>query len=180
MRWYWFDRFTEFESGRRAVGIKNVTLAEEHVLGYAPGFPTMPSALVVEGLAQIGGLLVGEMSQFEERIVLAKVARARFHFPVRPGDRTVYTATIENNVAGGALISGTSYVEERLQAEVEFYLATLNQRTRPVQLFEPADLFRMLRILRLYEVGRDREGNPLRIPERFLEAITADQSTVVH
>ena len=179
MRWYWFDRFTEFESGFRAVGIKNVTLAEEHVFGYVPGFPTMPNTLVVEGLAQVGGLLVGEMSQFEDRIVLAKVAKARFHFSVRPGDRLVYTANIENHVPGGALINGKSHVEDQLHGEVQFYLATLTGRAKPARLFEPADLFRMLRILRLYEVGRDREGNPLRIPERFREAIAADQSPAV-
>ena len=57
MRWIWIDRFVEFESGRRAVAIKNVSLAEEHLHDHFPGYPIMPNSLITEGLAQTGGLL---------------------------------------------------------------------------------------------------------------------------
>ena len=75
MRWFWIDRFTEFESGRAATAIKNVSLAEEYLHDHFPGAPVMPNALVIEGLAQTGGLLVAEHSGFENRVVLAKVAK---------------------------------------------------------------------------------------------------------
>ncbi len=67
MRWFWFDRYTEFVSGKHAVGIKNVTLAEEHLHDHFPGCPVMPNALIIEGLAQTGGLLVSEAQNYERR-----------------------------------------------------------------------------------------------------------------
>ena len=55
MRWFWIDRFTEFESGQRAVAIKNVALSEEQLDDHLPGFPVMPNSLIIEGMAQTGG-----------------------------------------------------------------------------------------------------------------------------
>ena len=59
MRWFWVDRFTEFVSGESATAEKNVSLSEEVVDEYAPGRTYFPSSLIVEGLAQTGGLLAG-------------------------------------------------------------------------------------------------------------------------
>jgi len=81
MRWFWIDRFTEFERGRRAVAIKGVALSEEQFDDYSPGFPLMPASLVIEGMAQTAGLLVGEMEGFAQRVVLAKIGKAIFHRP---------------------------------------------------------------------------------------------------
>lgn len=174
MRWYWFDKFTEFESGRRAAAVKNVTMAEDHLFEYFPGYPLLPNSLVLEGVAQVGGLLVGETKQFEERIVLAKVARARYHTVARPGDTLIYKAVIDGIGPDGALIVATSHLGEQLQAEFEYYLAFLSDRNETRELFEPADFLRMLRAFRLYEVGRDQDGRPLAIPPRLLEAERAD------
>ncbi len=68
----------EFESGKRAVSIKNVSLAEEHLHDHFPGFPVMPHSLILEGLAQTGGILLGESHQFSKVVVLAKVPRMTF------------------------------------------------------------------------------------------------------
>ena len=95
MRWYWIDRFIEFESGRYAKAVKNVSLAEEHLHDHFPGFAVMPKSLVIEGIAQTGGLLVCEHSQFTEKVVLAKIPHAKFYSEVLPGDTLIYTATIE-------------------------------------------------------------------------------------
>ena len=54
MRWFWIDRFTEFESGSSATAIKNVSLAEEHLHDHFPGVPLMPNSLIIEGIAQTG------------------------------------------------------------------------------------------------------------------------------
>ena len=78
MRWFWIDRFIEFEQGRRAVALKNVSLAEEHLHDHFFGYPVMPHSLVVEGIAQTGGLLVGECNEYKERVVLAKISKALF------------------------------------------------------------------------------------------------------
>jgi 3-hydroxyacyl-[acyl-carrier-protein] dehydratase len=176
MRWYWFDKFTEFESGRRAVAVKNVTMAEDYMFEYIPGHPVMPNSLVLEGVAQVGGILVGEMKHFEERIVLAKVSRVHYHAVARPGDTLVYEAVIENVGPDGAFVVGTSRRGQELQAEFEYYLAFLSDRNESRELFEPADFLRMLRAFRLYEVGRDPDGAPLEIPARLLEAELASNT----
>jgi len=170
MRWYWIDKFVEFESGHRAVAVKNVTLAEQHLHDYQPGFPMMPVTLVVEGLAQTGGLLVGEVNHFEERVVLAKVSHAKFHFSPRPGDTLRYTATIDDIKESGAFITGTSYVGDRLQGEVQLCFAHLDERNGGSGLFPPADFLRMLRVLGVFEVGCKGDGSPIDIPERLAEA----------
>ena len=90
MRWFWIDRFEEFRSGERAVAIKNVTLAEEHVLDHCGGVPVLPPTLILEGMAQTAGMLMGEMLGFRMRLVLAKVSSVQFLFPVRPGDTLRY------------------------------------------------------------------------------------------
>ena len=177
MRWFWIDRFTEFESGRWATAIKNVTLAEEHLHDHFPGAPMMPNSLVIEGIAQTGGLLVGEHGGFEERVVLAKIAKARFHFSAAPGETLVYHATIEDIHTDGAIISGTSHVGERLQAEVQIFFAHLNEATAGKSLFDPAELLAMLKLLRVYEVGRDAQGRPLEIPPALALAEQAADPT---
>ena len=79
MRWLWIDRFLKFESGKSARAVKNLSLAEDHFADHFPGYPVMPAALVLEGLAQTGGILVGEANGFQEKVILAKVPRAVFH-----------------------------------------------------------------------------------------------------
>lgn len=170
MRWMWIDRFIEFERGRRAVALKNVSLAEEQVVDYFPGFPVMPSSLIVEGLAQTGGLLVAEYNHFAERVVLAKVGRATFHFSAVPGDSLIYTATAEYIKPDGAMIHGTCHTGGRLQAEMELVFAHLDQRFEGVELFYPADFLQMMRTFGLYDVGRNPDGTALEAPPHLLEA----------
>ena len=78
MRWTWIDRFASFEPGRSAVAVKNLSMAEDHFRDHFPGFPVMPAPLILEGLAQTGGILVGQANQFRDNVVLAKMT-AKFH-----------------------------------------------------------------------------------------------------
>jgi 3-hydroxyacyl-[acyl-carrier-protein] dehydratase len=172
MRWFWIDRFTEFESGRRATAIKNVSLAEEHLHDHFAGQAVMPNALVIEGLAQTGGLLVGEHNQFLERVVLAKLSLARFDRPAFPGDQLTYRAVIEDIREDGALVHCTSHVGDQRQAEVEMFFAHLDER-QDKELFEPADFLAMLRMLRLFEVGRQADGQPIPVPAHLAAAESA-------
>ena len=75
MRWIWIDRFTEFVSGDRAVAVKNVSRAEDYLEQHLPGYPIMPPSLMIEGMAQTAGILVGEARQFTEKVILAKIRR---------------------------------------------------------------------------------------------------------
>lgn len=169
MRWYWIDRFLEFESGRYAKAVKNVSLAEEYLHDHFPGYPVLPKSLIIEGLAQTGGLLVSEINHFTEKVVLAKVPRAVFYEEVLPGDQLVYTATIQFVAKDGAIVKGTSHKDDRLQAEVEIFFAHLSDKNQDA-LFDPETFLSMMRMLRAYDVGHAADGSPLRPTPRLLDA----------
>ena len=107
MRWIWIDSFVEFEFGKRAAAVKNVTLAEEHLHDHSPGFPVMPATLLIEGMAQTAGILVGEARGFKENVILAKIRRAEFSGYAVPGDQIRYEAVIESIDERAAMTSGT-------------------------------------------------------------------------
>src|ERR1700704_6857857 len=94
MRWIWIDKFTEFTPKASATAVKNVTLAEEHLHDLYPAFPIVPHSLIVEGMAQTAGILVGEARNFQEKVILAKVGRATFHRLFLPGGTTTLFAKI--------------------------------------------------------------------------------------
>ncbi len=169
MRWFWIDRFTEFVSGEYAVATKSVSLGEDYLHGYYHTHPMLPNALVVEGLAQAAGLLMGEATQYKSRLVLAKISKVEFHFAARPGDTLTYRSTIEHRRDEGVLFHGISKIGDRLQAETEFYLAILQEKQGGRELFIPADFVRLLRILRIYEVGRTPDGRPLQMPDHLVQ-----------
>ena len=107
MRWIWIDKFTEFTSKTSATAVKNVSLAEEHLHDLYPAFPIVPHSLIVEGMAQTAGILVGEARNFQEKVILAKIGKARFERLVRPGEQLVYAAKIVHVTEQGAAIEGT-------------------------------------------------------------------------
>ena len=127
MRWIWIDQFTEFEPGKRAVATKCLSRAEDVFADHHPGFPVMPAALILEGLAQTGGVLVGEANQFREKVVLAKIPEARFFRDVRPGETLHYTATIDDLRPEGAVVRGVVTVGAEVVAEASIFFAHLDQ-----------------------------------------------------
>ena len=177
MRWFWIDRYTEFVSGSHATAVKNVSLAEDYLHDHFPTAPIMPNSLILEGLAQTGGLLVGEHNAFLKRVVLAKVSKIKYHFAARPGDTLVYRTTIRNMDDQGAMIEATSHVGDRLQAEGEIVFAHLDERTGSRPLFDTKDFLIWLRSVRLYDVGRTEDGQPLTVPPELAATETVDQKT---
>src|SRR5258708_16079095 len=127
MRWIWIDKFTEFVPRQSAVAIKNVSLAEEHLHDLYPGFPIMPHCLIVEGMAQTAGILVGEARNFEEKVILAKIGRATFHRLVRPGETVAYAAKIEQLNEAGASIAGTVTSGNDLVSEISLMFSHIDQ-----------------------------------------------------
>jgi 3-hydroxyacyl-[acyl-carrier-protein] dehydratase len=127
MRWIWIDRFTEFTSRQSATAIKNVSLAEEHLHDLYPVFPIVPHSLIVEGMAQTSGILVGEARNFEEKVILAKIGRATFHRLVLPGETITYSAKIEQLNEQGAAIAGKVTVGDELVAEIELMFSHIDQ-----------------------------------------------------
>ena len=162
MRWFWVDRFTEFVSGSHAKGLKNITLDEEVVDEYCPGFPMLPPTLIIEGMAQIGGILVAEHFGFEKRVVLAKVGKAVFHHPARTGDQLRYEVRLDRVQDNGATVTSTSHCDDILQAEIDLMFAFLEEgRFTEGSLYEPGDLEAMLRMMNFFHVAVDADGNPL-------------------
>ncbi|MBE3069738.1 MAG: beta-hydroxyacyl-ACP dehydratase [Planctomycetes bacterium] len=162
MRWIWIDKFIEFESGRRAVSIKNVSLAEEHLHDHVPGYPVHPPTLMIEGMAQTGGVLVGEAFNFAEKVVLAKVTRATFYRHVLPGDQIRLEASVMGEIRPeGASIEGRITCGKDLVAEIEMMFAHLDQSRGPVDVGEDNFVFNddWIRMLRM------RQLNGLKAPD---------------
>ena len=134
MRWIWLDRFVAFESGKGARALKNLSTAEDLFADHFPGFPVMPATLLLEGLAQTGGILVGEANNFREKVILAKILVARFHREVFAGEQVVYDVEILNLRPEGASIRGKILVDGIIVAEAEIFFAHLDQN-RSQQLF---------------------------------------------
>jgi 3-hydroxyacyl-[acyl-carrier-protein] dehydratase len=81
------DRIIELDVGKRAVGIKNVTINEHFFQGHFPQYPVMPGVLIVEALAQTGGIALGSMDEYRGRIAFfAGIDNVRFKRQVKPGD----------------------------------------------------------------------------------------------
>ena len=173
MRWFWIDRFEEFVCGQRAVAVKCISLSEKPVDDYSPGSPYYPASLIVEGMAQTGGLLIQQQSDFVSRVVLAKVTRSQFHFQAVPGDKLTFRADIEN-MSGGGIATGTVHVEDRLLCEASLTFAFLDDRFKGVELFEPDRFCRMLRCLKLFQVGVYPDGTPVEVPQYMLDAEQAN------
>src|SRR5437764_2855954 len=109
MRWIWIDRFLDLQHGKSARAVKFLSLAEDHFADHFPGYPVMPAALILEGLAQTGGILVGEANNFQEKVVLAKILSARFQREALAGETLVYDVAILNLRPEGASIQGKVY-----------------------------------------------------------------------
>src|SRR5437762_13158221 len=127
MRWIWIDKFTEFTSRKSATAVKNVSLAEEHLHDLYPAFPIVPHSLIVEGMAQTAGILVGEARNFEEKVILAKIGKATFHRLVRPGETIEFSAKIDQRSEEGASITGTVTCAGEAVAEIDLMFSHIDQ-----------------------------------------------------
>ncbi len=109
----WIDRITELVPAERMVAIKNVSLAEDHLHDHFPrtetrgALPVMPASLILEGMAQTGGVLVGHAGAFREKVILAKISKAELTREAMPGSTLRYTATVQRMDSRGAATMGT-------------------------------------------------------------------------
>ncbi len=112
MRWMWIDQIVELVPGKRMVAIKNVSLAEEHLHdhfaadGKLEALPVYPASLMIEGMAQTAGILVGAARDFKEKVILAKIMRAVIDGDVFPGQTIRYEASIDHLDTAGAATTG--------------------------------------------------------------------------
>ena len=156
MRWIWIDKFLEFRSGEFAKAVKNLTLAEEHLHDHYPGYPVMPASLIIEGLAQTGGILVGEAGGFAEKVVLAKISRAEFLGVACAGDQLIYEVTLTDLRSEGAVVDAKAFLEGELLADCEIVFAHLDN-SRSNQIFGPKNFVFTQQLLGVLDLARAQE-----------------------
>lgn len=116
------DRIIELEPKKKAVGIKNVTINEPFFNGHFPGHPIMPGVLIIEAMAQVGGVLMlksFDMKAGDVVIYFMGIDKARFRKPVRPGDQlrlVLEPIILKKSVSK---MKGKAYVGQELAAEAE-------------------------------------------------------------
>jgi beta-hydroxyacyl-ACP dehydratase FabZ len=113
------DRVLELEPDRRIVAMKNVTINEHFFEGHFPGRPVMPGVLIIEGLAQAGGiLLLGDPTRRAGKLVyFMSIERARFRKPVVPGDQLRYEVEVVRLRENHAKLKGRALVDGQVAAE---------------------------------------------------------------
>jgi len=124
------DRITRIEEGHSIEGIKNVTINEPFFQGHFPGHPIMPAVLIVEAMAQVGGLLLlttvddpnGKLMYF------MGIDGARFRRPVTPGDQLRFKLTLLKLKGGTSKMKGEAFVDDQLVAEAELLATVVDRR----------------------------------------------------
>lgn len=113
------DRILKMESGKSIVGIKNVTINEPYFQGHFPGNPIMPGVLIIEAMAQTGGvLLLSDIPDRDKKLVLfTGIDEARFRRPVVPGDQIRFEVEVLRVKGNICKLKGKAFVEDKLVAD---------------------------------------------------------------
>jgi len=119
------DRVTELNANESLTGYKNVTIGEQIFEGHFPGHPIYPGVMILEGMAQAGGILAFKSMDMSEEEAANKVVYfmsidgAKFRNPVRPGDRLEYRMRVVKHKGAIWILEGKAYVDEKLVSEAE-------------------------------------------------------------
>ncbi|MBM9519077.1 3-hydroxyacyl-ACP dehydratase FabZ [Desulforhopalus vacuolatus] len=116
------DRIVKMDMGNEIVGLKNVTINEPFFQGHFPGQPIMPGVLLLEGMAQVGGIMAfyDKPEYIGNKILFfAGIDKARFRRPVVPGDQIYYTLTFLKRKRTVTVMKGVARVDDKVVAEAE-------------------------------------------------------------
>lgn len=127
------DRIIELTPGERVVGIKNVTINEPFFQGHFPGNPVMPGVLIIEAMAQVGGILAYKSVKEDvpgKYIYLAGMDKVRFRKPAVPGDRIVFELSMIRQKSRICKMKGVAYVGDSLIAEAELMATIMDTKAQ--------------------------------------------------
>lgn len=116
------DRILDIEVGKQVVGLKNVTINEPFFQGHFPQRPVMPGVLILEGLAQVGGIMAfyaHPEAIGNKLLFFAGIDKARFRRPVVPGDQLIFTLNLLKEKRSVMVMSAKAEVDGKLVAEAE-------------------------------------------------------------
>jgi 3-hydroxyacyl-[acyl-carrier-protein] dehydratase len=113
------DRIIELEPGKRIVGMKNVTMNEPFFVGHFPNFPVMPGVLIIEAMAQTGGVLAlhGAAVGSNKLVLFAAIEEAKFRKPVVPGDQLRLELEVLQRHTTFARMKGKALVDGKVAAQ---------------------------------------------------------------
>lgn len=120
------DRITELAPGEYIEGLKNVSIAEPVFQGHFPGHPIYPGVMIIEGMAQAGGVLafksmdISSQEEIENKVVyFMSIDNAKFRSPVTPGDQLVYKISVIKNKGAVWQLDAKAYVDDKVVAQAE-------------------------------------------------------------
>jgi len=119
------DRVTELTKGESVVSYKNVSISEPVFQGHFPDHPIYPGVMILEGMAQAGGILAFESMEMTKEEAAQKVVyfmsidKAKFRAPVRPGDKLEYRITVIKQKGAIWMLNGKAYVDDKLVSQAE-------------------------------------------------------------
>lgn len=123
------DTILEIETGKRAVGIKNVSINEAFFQGHFPQKPVMPAVLIIEALAQVGAVAILSEEKYKGQLVLfAGIDKARFRRQVIPGDQLTLEVELKSLRANAGKGRGLAMVGKERAAEAELFFLIENKK----------------------------------------------------
>lgn len=122
------DKILEIQTGKKAVGLKNVTINEPFFQGHFPGTPIMPGVLIVEAMAQVGGIAILSMEEYKGKLaVLTGIEKMKFRKQVLPGDTLIMEAELIAFKMGIGKARVCAKVEDKIAAEGEMMFAIIKE-----------------------------------------------------
>ena len=123
------DKIIHLELDKKVIGVKSVTVNEPFFVGHFPGQPIMPGVLIIEAMAQTGGVLLlnAFLNPADKLVYFMQINNAKFRKPVVPGDQLVLEIELTSKKSKVVMMSGKAFVNETLVAEADFMAGVVDR-----------------------------------------------------